>query len=166
VTDAKRSANMRAVRCSNTRPEKIARSAAHSLGLRFRLFRTDLPGRPDLTFPRWRTVLFVNGCFWHQHEGCPKSRLPRTNTDFWQSKLSRNALRDEANFANLSSQGWRVLILWECEIRNVDAARAKIAGWFSLSLNEYARSQPVCSSCATSSDRPSSRIAKPVSLRE
>jgi DNA mismatch endonuclease (patch repair protein) len=133
MTDAKRSANMRAVRGKDTRPEKIARCAAHSLGLRFRLFRKDLPGRPDLTFPKWRSVLFINGCFWHQHEGCAKSRLPKSNTAFWGSKLSRNVSRDATQLAELSRNGWRVLVLWECEIPNRDAARTKIARWFKKS---------------------------------
>jgi len=102
---------------------------AHALGLRFRLFRDDLPGRPDLTFSKWRTVLFVNGCFWHQHENCPRSRLPKTNAQFWANKLSRNVERDKSNFAALTRNGWRVLIIWECELKQQGIA-TKIRSWF------------------------------------
>jgi DNA mismatch endonuclease (patch repair protein) len=87
-----------------------------------------LPGRPDLTFPKWRTVLFVNGCFWHQHE-CSRSKLPRTNRKFWKSKLQRNAARDRANYGLLAQQGWRVLVLWECELAKSDIAKT-LKGWF------------------------------------
>src|ERR1700735_3133316 len=89
-----RSENMRALRGRNTTPELAVRHAAHRLGLRFRLHRSDLPGKPDLTFAKWRTVLFVNGCFWHQHSGCKKATIPKTNVDFWRAKLSRNGVRD------------------------------------------------------------------------
>lgn len=130
VSCEKRSANMRAVRGKNTGPELIARRAAHSLGLRFRLFRNDLPGKPDLTFPRFQTVLFVNGCFWHQHANCPKSRLPKSNSFFWAKKLSRNVERDEENYDLLRRSGWRVLTVWECEIPNVQAAKDKISTCF------------------------------------
>src|SRR5258707_9934692 len=94
------------------------RRAAHALGLRYRLFRGDLPGRPDLTFPKWRTVLFVNGCFWHKHMNCPKSRIPKSNSLFWREKLTRNAIRDQENYMVLRNNGWRVLVLWECQIPN------------------------------------------------
>jgi DNA mismatch endonuclease (patch repair protein) len=120
---------MRAVRGKHTKPELAVRRAAHALGLRYRLFRDDLPGRPDLTFPKWRTVLFVNGCFWHQHAGCPRSKLPRTNTEFWKSKLERNATRDRANYKRLAQQNWRVLILWECELAKANLAEI-LRSWF------------------------------------
>src|SRR5579871_4774737 len=92
--DAARSANMRAVRAQDTYPELAVRRAAHRLGLRFRLYQRDLPGRPDLTFPRWRTIIFVNGCFWHQHAGCKKAVVPAKNRQFWRAKLRRNVERD------------------------------------------------------------------------
>jgi DNA mismatch endonuclease, patch repair protein len=124
-----RSRNMRAVRGKHTKPELAVRQAAHALGLRYRLFRSDLPGRPDLTFPKWRTVLFVNGCFWHHHAGCPRSKLPETNPDFWKSKLQRNAARDRANYDRLAQQNWRVLILWECELAKSDVIEI-LKAWF------------------------------------
>src|ERR1700677_3896241 len=100
-----RSRNMRAVRGRDTKPELAVRSVAHRMGLRFRLFRRDLPGRPDLTFPKWRTFLFVNGCFWHQHSGCPRSNLPHRNQAFWRAKLARNAQRDCENYRTLIEKG-------------------------------------------------------------
>lgn len=129
-----RSRNMRAVRGKNTRPELAVRRAAHALGLRFRLFRGDLPGRPDLTFPKWRTVLFVNGCFWHQHPGCSRSKLPKTNMAFWKTKLERNAERDRTNYNRLVEQGWRVLLLWECELVQSDVTE-KLKSWFKTHLS-------------------------------
>jgi len=117
-----RSRNMRAVRGKDTKPELAVRRAAHGLGLRFRLFRRDLPGRPDLTFPKWRAVIFVNGCFWHQHAGCSKGVLPKSNVTFWETKLSDNILRDRQNLIKLQKQGWRVFVIWECDVRRLGAA--------------------------------------------
>ena len=121
---------MRAVRGRDTKPELVVRRAAHALGLRFRLFQSDLPGRPDLTFPKWRTVLFVNGCFWHHHPDCKRSMLPKTNTKFWRKKLKRNAERDRRNYALLEKEGWRVLVIWECEITCMDVSEI-IKSWFT-----------------------------------
>lgn len=117
-----RSRNMRAVRGKDTKPELAVRRAAHGLGLRFRLFRRDLPGRPDLTFPKWRAVIFVNGCFWHQHAGCSKGVLPKSNVTFWKTKLSDNILRDRRNRLKLQKQGWRVFVVWECDVKRLGAA--------------------------------------------
>jgi DNA mismatch endonuclease (patch repair protein) len=107
---------MGAVRGKNTTPELLVRSAAHRLGLRFRLHYGRLPGRPDLVFPKRKTVLFVNGCFWHGHEGCSRAKLPKSRTAFWRGKRRENTRRDTANYARLAEMGWRVLILWECEL--------------------------------------------------
>jgi DNA mismatch endonuclease (patch repair protein) len=128
-TDEARSRNMRAVRGEHTKPELAVRRAAHGLGLRFRLFRSDLPGRPDVTFPKWRTVLFVNGCFWHQHPNCPRSRLPKTNKEFWKTKLEQNAARDQSNYDLLAKQGWRVLVVWECELAH-SSITGMLKSWF------------------------------------
>lgn len=130
ATDEARSRNMRAVRGKHTGTELAVRRAAHRLGLRFRLFRGDLPGRPDLTFPKWRTVLFVNGCFWHQHANCPRSKLPNTNRVFWKTKLERNAVRDHCNYDLLQKEGWRVLVVWECELARSDVTET-LKTWFS-----------------------------------
>ena len=117
ISPEKRSENMRAVKAKNTSPEKKVRSVAHRLGLRFRLYRKDLPGSPDLLFPRRKTVLFVNGCFWHRHENCPKATTPKSNTDYWCRKFKRNIERDRENKRKLEENGWKVLVIWECETK-------------------------------------------------
>lgn len=107
---------MSGIRGANTAPEVFLRKALHAQGFRYRLGGADLPGRPDLTFPRLRTVVFVHGCFWHQHE-CKYFKWPKTNQDFWRNKLEGNVLRDIKNKKALQRLGWRVLTVWECELR-------------------------------------------------
>ena len=111
----KRSRIMSAVRAADTSPEMVVRRALHALGYRFRLHRRDLPGTPDIVLPRHRTAVFVHGCFWHHHQGCPKSRLPTTNTEFWQRKIADNVRRDRRRARQLRAMGWRVLTVWECQ---------------------------------------------------
>lgn len=106
---------MRAVRGRDTTPEMAVRRMVHGMGYRFRLHRKDLPGRPDLVLPRLRSVIFVNGCFWHRHEGCRRATLPKANSTFWREKLERNANRDSSNVCALQGAGWNVLVVWECE---------------------------------------------------
>jgi len=130
VSQERRSAIMRAVRSRHTGPELAIRKELHRMGLRFRLHRSDLPGKPDLVLAKWRTAVFVNGCFWHQHSGCRRATLPRTNAAFWRAKLGRNLLRDQQNYKSLSRSGWNVLVVWECEIK---------AGKSSLLLERYFR---------------------------
>jgi DNA mismatch endonuclease (patch repair protein) len=114
----KRSAVMRAVKSRDTAPELVVRSAAHALGLRFRLRRDDLPGKPDLVFPARRIALFVHGCFWHGHD-CPRgARMPQTNRAYWQAKIGRNMARDAAAASALKRLGWTPLTIWECETRD------------------------------------------------
>ncbi len=113
--DAARSALMRRVGGKNTTPERAVRRAAHSLGYRFRVHRRDLPGTPDLTFPRLRKVIFVHGCFWHRHEGCVRTTTPKTRAGYWCEKFEHNIERDRRNIATLSALGWDVLVVWECE---------------------------------------------------
>ena len=117
-TNVGRSRMMSRVRTRDTHPEMVVRSLLHGLGFRFRLHESNLPGRPDIVLPRFRTAIFVHGCFWHQHQGCPKSKRPRTNVEFWNAKLDRNIARDSENLASLSSQSWRSLVIWECETRH------------------------------------------------
>jgi DNA mismatch endonuclease (patch repair protein) len=112
-----RSWTMAQIRSKNTTPEMNVRRAAHSLGLRFRLHRSDLPGKPDLVFRRWRTALFVNGCFWHSHH-CERARRPKTNVDYWTRKLRRNALRDKEAVRLLRRSGWRCAVIWECQAKD------------------------------------------------
>ena len=123
---AARSALMSRVRSKNTKPEMVVRRVAHSLGYRFRLARSDLPGTPDLVFPRHRKIIFVHGCFWHRHEGCPRTTVPKTRAPFWQAKFDRNVARDQETSAALAALGWDVLTIWECETKNPDTIRQKI----------------------------------------
>ena len=106
---------MSGIRGKDTRPELVVRSALHRLGYRFRLHRRDLPGTPDIVLPKHHTVVFVNGCFWHQHRGCRRATLPLTNREFWKVKLNRNAERDKSNIARLKRLGWRTVVIWSCQ---------------------------------------------------
>lgn len=122
VTDpATRSRMMSRIKGRDTQPEMAVRRALHAKGLRFRLHRKDLPGRPDLVFPKHGAVVLVHGCFWHLH-GCSASKLPSTRPKFWRSKLRGNAVRDDANVSQLLKKGWRVAIVWECSIRRAQRA--------------------------------------------
>lgn len=111
---------MKRVRGKNTKPEIIVRRALHAAGYRFRLHRRGLPGSPDIVLPKHRLVIFVHGCFWHRHEGCPKTTTPRTRTEFWNAKFATNQLRDEAAVETLRLQGWTVVIVWECEAASTE----------------------------------------------
>lgn len=127
LSPAARSAHMRRIRKTDTKPEMNVRRAAHRLGYRFRLHRRDLPGTPDMVFPRLRKVVMVNGCFWHQHDGCRLARKPKTRLDYWLPKLARNQERDAAARRDLAALGWDVLTLWECEARTIEAAAERLA---------------------------------------
>lgn len=117
---------MSVVKSKNSGPEIIIRKLLHRLGYRFRLHRIDLPGRPDLTFPSRRKVVEIRGCFWHLHEGCRNATLPRTRYDCWKNKLDGNAARDSRNVAALQEMGWKVLVVWECELNDIASVEAKI----------------------------------------
>ncbi len=106
---------MSRIRSENTKPEHIVRSLLHRMGYRFRLHRADLPGRPDIVMPKYKTVIFVHGCFWHQHKGCREGIIPKTKRRYWGSKLRRNVLRDKEHVLALRKMGWRVVVVWECE---------------------------------------------------
>jgi DNA mismatch endonuclease (patch repair protein) len=118
-TTEKRSAVMAAIRSKDTKPEMAVRSIAHRLGYRFRLHRKDLAGKPDLAFPGRKAVLFVHGCFWHQH-GCKRTRPPKSHQEYWDTKLGRNVARDARNRASLEQAGWKVGVVWECESCDAD----------------------------------------------
>ncbi|HZR76767.1 very short patch repair endonuclease [Bradyrhizobium sp.] len=122
VSPKKRSSMMAAVRRQHTKPEINLRRALHKAGLRFRLHRRDLPGTPDLVFSSARVAVFVNGCFWHRHKGCTKSTTPATRTDFWLQKFKKNVTRDQRAKASLEAAGWKVIVVWECEVPTVQAA--------------------------------------------
>ena len=117
LTPSARSENMRRIHSRDTGAEITVRSIAHRLGYRFRLQRKDLPGKPDLVFPKLRKVIFVHGCFWHQHTKCADGRLPKSRTEYWGPKLSRNKQRDSVNRRALTLLGWKSLVIWECEIQ-------------------------------------------------
>lgn len=119
MTPEQRHRCMAAIKGKDTKPELIVRKYLFSRGLRFRIQVCKLPGRPDIVLRKYRTVIFVNGCFWHGHEGCRYFRLPKSNIDFWRAKIERNTARDARNEAELTAQGWRVLRVWECDIRTV-----------------------------------------------
>ncbi|MBO3776653.1 very short patch repair endonuclease [Pseudomonas aeruginosa] len=112
-----RSDIMRAVKRAHTRPELVVRRALHALGLRFRLHRRDLPGSPDIVLPRFRTVVFVHGCFWHRHPGCRYASMPKSRQEYWLPKFKANVGRDAKKEAQLCELGWHVLVIWECETR-------------------------------------------------
>jgi DNA mismatch endonuclease (patch repair protein) len=121
VFDAKqRSAVMRAVKSKGTKPEIKVRRLLHQAGYRYRLHRKDLPGNPDIVFPGRRAVVFIHGCFWHQHPGCRHANRPSSNNVYWTKKLERNIERDRRNITSLEERGWDVLVLWECELKNPD----------------------------------------------
>ncbi|RAI44766.1 very short patch repair endonuclease [Rhodoplanes roseus] len=123
-----RSRMLRAVRKKNTRPEIAVRRLLHAMGFRFRLHRRDLPGCPDIVLPRYRTVVLVHGCFWHQHSGCRLANVPRTRPEYWVPKLARNVARDTLTSSALAALGWRVIVMWECETSSPRTLRAKLDG--------------------------------------
>lgn len=116
-TPEKRSEIMSRVRSKDTKPELAVRSLLHAMGYRFRVHRTELPGKPDIVLPKYRTVVFVHGCFWHQHPDCRKATLPKRNAEFWREKLEGNAERDRRTYERLRELGWHVLVVWECEVQ-------------------------------------------------
>lgn len=116
ISSARRSENMRRIKSKGMKPEIAVRQAVHRMGYRFRLHVAGLPGRPDLVFPRLGKIIEVRGCFWHQHSGCIDSHIPKSRVEYWLPKLSGNQKRDKENLRKLRSLGWRVLLVWECEV--------------------------------------------------
>lgn len=117
VTPTKRSEMMAGIKGKNTKPEILVRKLLHSLGFRFRLHNASLPGKPDIVLAKHRTVVFVQGCFWHGHANCPIFRLPKSRTQFWADKINGNIRRDESSKDELIQKGWKVLYVWECAIK-------------------------------------------------
>ncbi|MBR0960882.1 very short patch repair endonuclease [Bradyrhizobium japonicum] len=128
LTPERRSENMRRIKSKDMKPELAVRQLVHRLGYRYRLHRADLPGKPDLVFGPRRKLIFVHGCFWHGHdrEGCLDSRRPKSNTEYWTPKLSRNKQRDAERVAALQSMGWSVLTIWECETKDLQEVEKRI----------------------------------------
>lgn len=129
ISKERRSENMRRIRSKDMKPEMTVRRLVHGMGYRYRLHRKDLPGNPDLVFPSRRKVIFVHGCFWHQHDdpACLDGRPPKSNTGYWHAKLQRNVERDRINQNRLSECGWESLVIWECEAKAEDVIRQKIS---------------------------------------
>jgi DNA mismatch endonuclease, patch repair protein len=124
LTTEQRSERMSRVRSKDSKAELAVRRLVFAMGYRYRLHRRDLPGSPDLVFPSRRGVIFVHGCFWHRHEGC--GRMPKSRLEFWEPKLEANRMRDEDNLRALDDMGWRALVIWECELKDLDRVRNSI----------------------------------------
>ena len=122
----KRSQIMSRVSGKNTKPELVVRSLLHNMGYRFRLHRSDLPGKPDITLPKYKKIIFVHGCFWHGHIDCPRAKRPTTNKKFWNEKLNKNIERDKITVNNLKASGWDVLTVWTCEVNDTEKLRNKL----------------------------------------
>ena len=133
LSPERRSANMARVRSANTGPEIRVRQLLHSAGYRFRLHRKDLPGAPDIVLPRYDSVIFVHGCFWHRHPGCKDASTPKSRTKFWNAKFEENVSRDKRNVAALQELGWHVFVVWGCELDDEMSLLRSISSWLSQS---------------------------------
>ena len=126
-----RSRNMSAIKSKNTKPEIKVRKLLHAMGYRFRLHRKDLPGSPDIVLPKYKTVIFVHGCFWHRHENCKYASTPKTRKEFWESKFKANVKRDKEIQDKIKNLDWRSVVIWECETKNIENLRDKIIDVFN-----------------------------------
>lgn len=126
LTPEQRFRNMSHVRSTNTKPEKRVRSLLHAMGYRFRLHAKDLPGSPDIILPKYRTVIFVHGCFWHRHPGCKYASMPATRQEFWAAKFEENQARDRRVMKLLKEKNWNVVIVWQCELRDIAMLTTKL----------------------------------------
>jgi len=127
---ATRSCIMSRVRGQDTQPERIVRATLHRLGFRFRLHDRSLPGLPDVVLKKYRTVVFIHGCFWHGHKGCKRSKRPSTNVRFWNKKIDGNMVRDRRVKRQLWRRGWRVLTVWQCQARDIDKLERLLVRFF------------------------------------
>jgi DNA mismatch endonuclease, patch repair protein len=122
ISKEKRSYVMSRIKGKNTKPEMLVRSSLHAKGFRFRLHKKDLPGKPDIVLPKYKTAIFVHGCFWHHHDtGCRDGHLPKSNVAFWEQKIRRNVERDKRNLQSLQTLGWHSIVIWECELKKSKA---------------------------------------------
>ena len=130
LTPCQRHRNMAAIHSASTKPELYLRRALWHHGFRYRVNDKRLPGRPDIVLPKYRSVVFVHGCFWHGHKGCPTSHIPETNTEFWTAKIARNQERDQEVWRKLEAKGWSVIIVWECQLKkaNLEETIDRVAG--------------------------------------
>ncbi|MFA7329812.1 MAG: DNA mismatch endonuclease Vsr [Candidatus Delongbacteria bacterium] len=136
LTPAERSEHMSRIRSRDTGPEMVVRQLVHGMGFRYRLHRRELPGCPDLVFNSRRKVIFVHGCFWHAHDGCRNARIPKSNQSFWLTKLAANKSRDRSSLERLVDMGWRVLVLWECELGDMETTASRIRGFLEGGMPE------------------------------
>lgn len=134
-----RSWNMSRIKSKDTKPELIVRSFLHKMGFRFRLNNTSLPGKPDIILPRYRTAIFVHGCFWHRHEGCVYAYTPKSRIEFWEEKFGLNIKRDAKVADQLKDSGWNQLVLWECEIKKSETLKYQIETYFGKLGNHVIR---------------------------
>lgn len=139
-TPEQRSRNMAAIRSSDTKPEMLVRRYLHSMGWRYGLHNKKLPGSPDIVMRRFKTVIFVNGCFWHGHENCKYYRLPKSNTGFWQAKIDKNRARDARDIESLNKLGWRVIIVWECQLKTDERRMQTFRELFDIFKDPYSNS--------------------------
>jgi len=135
ITLAQRSANMRKIRGKNTSPEMAVRRLIRDLGFGYRLHDKTLPGKPDLVFKGRKKVIFIHGCFWHQHSGCKISHIPKSNHEYWAPKLQKTQLRDKEYLRELEASGWQVLTIWECEVKDISSLSVKFLKFLVSSIS-------------------------------
>jgi len=128
ISSDKRSDNMRKIKSKHTKPELVVRKMLYSDGFRYRINVKNLPGTPDIVFIKKKIAIFINGCFWHCHDNCPKFRYPKSNLDYWIKKLDYNVERDKLAYEKLKNMGWKVIVIWECELKDINALKQKLYG--------------------------------------
>lgn len=137
MTPEQRHRCMAAIKSNDTKPEMLVRRYLHAAGFRYSLHNKKLPGKPDIVLRRFKTVIFIHGCFWHGHENCKYYRLPKSNVEFWQTKIDRNRTRDERNIQALHAKGWHIVIIWECELKNKDLRETTLSQLVDSLRNPY-----------------------------
>lgn len=128
---------MSAIKSNDTKPEMLVRKYLHGMGLRYGLHNKKLPGSPDIVLRKYKTVIFINGCFWHGHDNCRYYRLPKSNIEFWQTKINRNRERDKRDIEALCKRGWRVIVVWECELRTKELRQQTLQKLFFSIQRSY-----------------------------
>lgn len=126
LTKQQRHLNMTNIKGHDTKPELYVRKFLFANGFRYRVYDKRYPGKPDIVLPKYKTVIFVNGCFWHKHEGCKYFVWPKTNQKFWKDKIEANVERDHKNYVELEVQGWKVIVVWECEVKTIEKREARL----------------------------------------
>jgi len=135
ISEERRSWNMSRIRSKNTKPEMVVRSMLHRMGFRFRLHDRKLPGNPDIVLPKYKTLIFVHGCFWHRHSGCSYAYTPKSRVEFWESKFQKNVYNDQKNIRVLRELGWQVKVIWECETNGTDKLAETITSFLTGNAN-------------------------------